>query len=136
LKNTRGFTLVEALLAMAIVLFVVVSILSGFTQQMVSNRYAGAKHIAISLAEAKIEKYLKFPASQMPADSVDYVVEQNRKLVVSTVDPDREDQYRRTTVVTPSPDLAAMNVIRVTVEYGRHAGRYPFRVVLSSQRGG
>ncbi len=136
MKNTRGFTLVEALLAMAIVLFVVVSILSGFTQQMVSNRYAGAKNIAISLAEAKIEEYLKFPASQMPADSVDYVVEQNRKLVVSTVDPDREDQYRRTTVVTPSPDLAAMNVIRVTVEYGRHNDRYPFRVVLNSQRGG
>jgi len=136
LKNSRGFTLVEALLAMAIVLFVVVSILSGFTQQMVSNRYVGAKNIAISLAEAKIEDYLKFPASQMPVGSVDYVVEQNRKLVVSTSDPDREDQYRRTTVITPSTDFAAMNVIRVTVEYGKHGDRYPFRVVLTSQRGG
>ncbi len=136
MKNSRGFTLVEALLAMAIVLFVVVSILSGFTQQMVSNRYVGAKNIAISLAEAKIEDYLKFPASQMPVGSVDYVVEQNRKLVVSTSDPDREDQYRRTTVITPSTDFAAMNVIRVTVEYGKHGDRYPFRVVLTSQRGG
>jgi type II secretory pathway pseudopilin PulG len=136
LKKTEGFTLVEALLAMAIVLFVVVSILSGFTQQMVTNRYAGAKNIAISLAEAKIEDYLKYPASQMPIGSVDYVVEQNRKLVVSTADPDRDDQYRRTTVVTPSPDLAAMSVVRVTVEYGKHGDRYPFRVVLSSQRGG
>lgn len=136
MKKTEGFTLVEALLAMAIVLFVVVSILSGFTQQMVSNRYVGAKNIAISLAEAKIEDYLKYPASQMPIGSVDYVVEQNRKLVVSTSDPDREDQYRRTTVITPSTDFAAMNVIRVTVEYGKHGDRYPFRVVLSSQRGG
>ncbi len=136
MKKTEGFTLVEALLAMAIVLFVVVSILSGFTQQMVTNRYAGAKNIAISLAEAKIEDYLKYPASQMPIGSVDYVVEQNRKLVVSTADPDRDDQYRRTTVVTPSPDLAAMSVVRVTVEYGKHGDRYPFRVVLSSQRGG
>jgi hypothetical protein len=124
------------MLAMAIVLFVVVSVLSGFTQQMVTNRYAGAKNIAISLAEAKIEDYLKFPASQMPVGSVDYVVEQNRKLVVSTGDPDREDQYRRTTVVSPSPDYASMNVIRVTVEYGKHGDRYPFRVVLTSQRGG
>ena len=75
MKKNNGFTLVEALLAMTIVIFIVVSILSGFMQQMVSNRYAGAKNIAISLAESKIEEYLKFPASQMPADSVDYVVE-------------------------------------------------------------
>lgn len=124
------------MLAMAIVLFVVVSILSGFTQQMVSNRYAGAKNIAISLAEAKIEDYLKFPAAQMPAGGVDYVVEQNRQLVVSTGNPNREDQYRRTTVITPSVDFPNLNVIRVTVEYGKHGDRYPFRVVLTSQRGG
>ncbi len=136
MKNSRGFTLVEAMLAMAIVLFVVVSILSGFTQQMVSNRYAGAKNIAISLAEAKIEDYLKFPAAQMPAGGVDYVVEQNRQLVVSTGNPNREDQYRRTTVITPSVDFPNLNVIRVTVEYGKHGDRYPFRVVLTSQRGG
>jgi type II secretory pathway pseudopilin PulG len=136
LKNNNGFTLVEALLAMTIVIFIVVGILSGFTQQMLTNRYAGAKNIAISLAETKLEEYLKYPASQMPAASVDYVVESGRRLVVSSSDPGVDDQYRRTTVVTTSTDFSTMNEVQVTVEYGKHGDRYPFRVVLNSQRGG
>ena len=135
MKRTNGFTLVEALLSMALVLFVVVSILSGFTQQMVTNRYAGAKNIAITLAEDKIEEYLKFPASQMPAGAVDYAVEQGHRLVVSTSDPNLDDQYRRTVAVIPNA-VGTMNTVRVTVEYGKHGDTYPFRVVLTSQRGG
>jgi type II secretory pathway pseudopilin PulG len=133
LKRTKGFTLVEALLAMAIVIFVVVSILSGFTQQMVTNRYAGAKNIAITLAESRIEDYLKFPASQMPAGSVDYVVERNKRLVFSASDPSQENQFRRTATVSSD---GTMSTVRVTVEYGFFRGRYPFRVSLTSQRGG
>ena len=136
MKNTKGFTLVEALLAMTIVIFVVVSILSGFTQQMVTNRYAQSKNVAITLAESKIEDYLKFPASQMPAGSVDYLVERNKSLVVYTSDPDVDDQYRRTAEVTPDALNPAMSQVRVTVEYGKRGTRYPFRVVLSSSRGG
>jgi type II secretory pathway pseudopilin PulG len=140
LKKNNGFTLVEALMAMTIVIFIVVSILSGFTQQMVSNRYAGAKNIAIALAESRLEDYMKLPASQMtallPAESVDYVVERGRRLVVSTVDPDANDQYRRTITYVPSTSQAAVNVVRVVVEYGKHGDIYPFRVVLTSQRGG
>lgn len=133
MKNIKGFTLVEALVAMTIVIFVVVSILSGFTQQMVTNRFAGSKNIAINLAESKIEDYLKFPASQMPAGSVDYVVEINKRMVVYTADPNAENQYRRTTQVTAD---STMNTVRVTVEYGKHGARYPFRVVLTSMKGG
>jgi len=133
LKKTNGFTLVEALLAMTIVIFVVVSILSGFTQQMVINRFAQSKNVAITLAESKIEDYLKFPASRMPGDSVDYVVERNKKLVVYTSDPNVNNQFRRTTVVTAD---GTMNTVLVTVEYGMRSNHYPFRVTLSSQRGG
>jgi type II secretory pathway pseudopilin PulG len=133
LKNTKGFTLVEALLAMTIVIFVVVSILSGFTQQMVTNRYSQSKNVAITLAESKIEDYLKFPASQMPAGSVDYIVERNKSLFVYTSDPDVDDQFRRTAEVISD---FTMNIVRVTVEYGKRGTRYPFRVVLSSSRGG
>lgn len=138
MKNKKGFTLVEALLAMAIVIFIVVGILSGFTQQMVVNRYAGAKNIAISLAESKLEEYLKYPASQMPASSVDYVVEHGKRLVVSSADPDVEDQYRRTTTIAASLVFPAINTVQVTVEYGygKRGNSYPFRVVLNSQRGG
>ena len=133
MKNIKGFTLVEALVAMTIVIFVVVSILSGFTQQMVTNRFAGSKNVAITLAESKIEDYLKFPASQMPAGSVDWVVEINKRMVVYQADPNAEDQYRRTTQVTAD---GTMNTVRVTVEYGKHGARYPFRVVLTSMKGG
>jgi hypothetical protein len=121
---------------MTIVIFVVVSILSGFTQQMVINRFAQSKNVAITLAESKIEQYLKFPASQMPANSVDYVVERNKRLVVYTVDPDAVNQYRRTTVVSADPVFPTMNQIRVTVEYGKRGVIYPFRVALTSARGG
>jgi type II secretion system protein I len=135
LKKNNGFTLVEALVAMAIVLFIVVSILSGFTQQMVSNRYAGGKNVAISLAESKMEEYLKFPASQMPASSVDYVVERGRRLVVSNIDLGVNDQYRRTTAITMG-EVGTLLTIQVMVEYGNRGAHYPFRVVLTSRRGG
>ncbi len=135
MKRTNGFTLVEALLAMAIVLFVVVSILTGFTQQMVTNRYAGSKNVAVSLAEARLEEYLKFPASQMPAGAVDYVVEEGHNLVVYASDPGKDNQYRRTVTITPNA-LGTLNTVRVRVEYGNRGNSYPFRVALSSQRGG
>ena len=135
MKKNNGFTLVEALMAMTIVIFIVVSILSGFTQQMVTNRNSGAKNIAITLAESKIEDYLKFPASQMQASSVDYVVDRGKQLVVLTVDPDENNQYRRTAQVIAIPSTN-MSEIRVTVEYGKHGNRYPFLVTLSSTRGG
>lgn len=124
------------MLASTMVLFVVVSILFGFTQQIVTNRYAGAKNIAISLAESRLEHYMKFPASQMPGNSVDWVVERGKRLIVYTTDPDVNDQYRRTVVVTPNTAFSTMNNVRVTVEYGKRGNRYPFRVVLNSLRGG
>ncbi len=137
MKNNNGFTLVEAMLASTIVLFVIVSILFGFTQQMVTNRYAGAKNIAISLAESRLEHYMKFPASQMPGNSVDWVVERGKRLIVySTTDPDVNDQFRRTVVITPHATYSTMKNVRVTVEYGKRGDRYPFRVVLNSLRGG
>ena len=136
MKKNNGFTLVEALLAMTIVIFVVVSILSGFTQQMLTNRYAQSKNVAITLAESKLEDYMKFPASHMPVASVDYVVERNKRLVIYTTDPSVNDQYRRTVQISTNVSIPNMNEVRVTVEYGRHGNRYPFRVVLTSVRGG
>lgn len=135
MKNIKGFTLVEALVAMTIVIFVVVSILSGFTQQMVTNRFAGSKNVAINLAESKLEDMMKFPASSpLLTNDVDWVVDRGKRLVVyPDTDPNVNDQYRRTVVVN---DVGTMKEIRVTVEYGKHGNRYPFRVVLTSMKGG
>lgn len=135
MKNIKGFTLVEALVAMIIVIFVVVSILSGFIQQMVSNRSVQYKNGAISLAESKMEDFLKYPASQMPAGNVDYVFEASHKFIIQTAPPSPpiKNQYRRTTTIT---DDENMKVIRVTVDYGWNKVRYPSQVVLTSRRGG
>lgn len=128
------------MLAMTIVIFVVVSILSGFTQQTVTNHFAQSKNVAITLAESKIEDFMKFPASQIPSNAilprVDYLVEINRKMVVTTADPGKDNQYRRTTVLTPVIANPAMTQVQVTVEYGKQGVKYPFRVVLTSVRGG
>lgn len=120
---------------MTIVIFVVVSILSGFTQQMVTNRFAGSKNVAINLAESKLEDMMKFPASSpLLTNDVDWVVDRGKRLVVyPDTDPNVNDQYRRTVVVN---DVGTMKEIRVTVEYGKHGNRYPFRVVLTSMKGG
>jgi type II secretory pathway pseudopilin PulG len=135
LKKNNGFTLIEALVAMTIVIFIVVTILAGFTQQMVTNRYDQYKNGAIRFAENKMEDFSKYPASQMPAGSVDYIYEANHKFVVQTAAPNPpiKNQYRRTVTIT---DEANMKIILVTVDYGWNNGRYPAQVVLTSRRGG
>lgn len=133
MKKIKGFTLIEALVAMTIVIFVVVSILAAFTQQMLSNRTGQYKNGAIRLAENKMEDFSKYPASQMPAGSVDYAYEVNHKFVVQTTSPAKKNQYRRTVTIT---DDENMKIIQVTVDYGWDNGRYPAQVVLTSRRGG
>jgi type II secretory pathway pseudopilin PulG len=145
LRNKNGCTLVESLVSMAILSFVVASILSVFTHQMFTNRRTGNRNIAITLAEAKIEEFLKFPSSQIPLEfpasvivppgDVDYIFYSgNRTPVVSTVDPQENNQFRRTVEVVMNGNLCG---IRVVVDFGYiiKDNFYPFRLVLSTQRG-
>jgi len=138
LKNNKGFTFVETLISLLIVAFVVVSILNGFAHQMYSDRQNVSRNLAVTLAEAKIEEYLKFPASSMPASQTDYAFQTQatgNRLVISSGDPNEDKQFRRVTTVTLDGNMRRIDVL---VEYGfvKNSGVYPFRVTLSTMRGG
>ena len=138
MKNCKGFTFVETLIALLIVAFVVVSILNGFAVQMYTDRQNVHKNLAVTMAEAKIEEYLKFPAADMPGNSVDYIVESGNLFKVFAGDPNLDKQFRRTTTVSADAATGNMRRITVLVEYGfmRRTGKYPFRLSLNTMRGG
>jgi len=142
----KGFTIVEAVVGMAIIAFVMVGILSTFShQQMVSRKYT-EKNTAVILAEMKLEELLKFSGLQLSledfnlkGDVIDYITVQNSKFKYSDVDPNEPKQFRRTTRVLIDP-LTAVATIRVRVEYGRaktgvtSGYSYPFQVSLVTRR--
>ncbi len=139
ITNKKGFTIVEVLISVAILSFVIVSILYGFSQRMHTDRNTGLKNTAITLAESKLEEYLKFPSSQittaLSANAVDYIVyHATSQPVISTSNPNVNRQYRRTVNVTMDGNLA---IINITVDYGyiTKNNHYPFSVTLTSQRG-
>ena len=135
MKTNKGFTLIEALVATGLVAFVIVSVLNAFIHQMHSNKNISQKNVAIILAEDKLEEYLKFPSTDMPADAIDFVYYSgNRTPIRSDSDPSQNNQFRRSATVVSVGNLSRLEVL---VEYGyiKVDDHYPFRVVLSTQRG-
>ena len=63
-KINRGGSLVEALVSVAIISFVVVSILSGFAQQQADTNRNTDKNMAVMLAEMRMEEMLKFVSGE------------------------------------------------------------------------
>ena len=62
MKNNKGFSLIEALIATAVLAFLVLSILSGFSSQIYSNKKNRGKTMAVTLAEERVEQLLKYNA--------------------------------------------------------------------------
>jgi Tfp pilus assembly protein PilV len=142
-KINKGSSLVEALISMAIISFVIVSILSGFSQQQADTSRNTDKNMAIMLAEMRMEELLKFPSGQLKEETfVDYVVlKSNGFRVYGEKDsvPNELRQFRRTTEITREDLLQQLATIRVTVDYSARKGPgtdmiYPFRVELISRR--
>jgi competence protein ComGC len=130
IKRETGSTLVEALIATAILSFVVVSILGAVAQQQMTTRNSSDKNIAIFLAETRMEELLKLPANQLQEETfVDYAVPKtvidetsaySYNLVFIPEDenpPVEKRQFRRTTDIQLD-DLGEMADISVLVEYG------------------
>lgn len=137
-KNINGFTLVEALIAMAILSFIIVTILSGFTHQKMATRKVADKNLALGLAEMRMQELQKFSATQLtPGITTDWIIHRDGLFKVFMSDPDDVDQFRRTTAIAVEPGnvLQQKMVIQVMVEYGKDNNTYPFRVVLSTKRG-
>lgn len=142
-KNNKGGTLVEALVSIAIISFVIVSILSGFSQQQADTSRIGDKNMAVMLAEQRMEELLKFPSSRMDIGAfVDYVVLTAKGPVVygeNDAVPSQLRQFRRTTDIQKTDALAQLATITVTVEYGARKGSggemfYPYSVRLVTRR--
>ena len=142
-KINKGGTLVEALVSIAIISFVVVSIFSGFSQQQSDTTRIGDKNMAVMLAEQRMEELLKFPSSRMDIGSyVDYIVLKASGPVVydeNKAVPSQLRQFRRTTDIQKTDLLQQLATITVTVEYGARKGSgnemfYPYSVQLVTRR--
>lgn len=141
-KHIRGASLIEALIATAIVAFVVVSILSGVTQTQVTSKNTGDRNIAVMLAELRIEELLKFPSNQLAEERwTDIIVVKDNGFELFDIgsDPGVERQMRRTTDISKDL-LQQVAFIEVTVEYGSYYEatgstlKYPASVVFSTRR--
>ncbi|MCP5049941.1 MAG: type II secretion system protein [bacterium] len=132
----RGATLVEALISVGIMSFVIVSILSGFSQQQMTTRNTAAKNMAVRLGEMRMEEVLKFSGEQLQANAgtiIDYVMVKPNSYEVVAVNPNEQKQYRRTININMDfmGDLAT---IIVTVDYPMTGTSYPFQLVIKSRR--
>lgn len=126
------------MVAMAIVAFVIVTILSGFTHQQMSTRKLAEKNTAIQLADLRLQELHKYSADNLdPGIVVDYIIHRQGRFDIFDSDPDDPNQYRRTTVINKDIGdvLGHQLVIQVMVEYGRNKDHYPFRIVLSTKKG-
>jgi len=144
LKNNGGFTLVELLISTAILGFVIVSILNGFTYQQYRSKSNLGKNLAISLAETKLEEMLKHTKTywednySLPYTQTEYIIRSGNMMLppVESEPTNIESVMRRTTKVIDDSEYWNMLIFTVTVEYGKNASVYPFKVVLQTRKGG
>ena len=129
-KCEKGSTLVEALIATAILSFVIVSILGAVAQQQMTTRRTSDKNTAVFLAESRLEELLKLPANQLQEETyVDYAVPKPKSVSDGSYEfdmvyvpqgeaiPTSSRHFRRTTDIQID-DLGEMADIMVMVEYG------------------
>jgi hypothetical protein len=140
----KGTSIIEALISVAIIGFVVISILAAISQQQATTKQTTDKNVAILLAELRMEELFKFPSRQLAIEEyIDYIVFKGQGFEVydqGQGDPRVEKQFRRTTKITKDL-LQQVATIRVEVEYGAifmdSSGselKYPSRIALTSRR--
>lgn len=147
-KKSKGFSLVEALVGMAIIGFVIVTILGAFSHQKIITRKNAEKNVAVRVADQKMQELLQFSSEQLenyavsqstPGLVVDYIVPKDGDL--KYLEQGNEDPYQMRRLVYIETDLLGeIATINVMVEYGRTRTKvstdsYPFRVTLSTRRG-
>ncbi len=134
-KLKDGFTIIEVLIAISLVAFSLVAILSAFIYQGKVNNSINNKNVAIVLAEEKLEEFFKFPYTDMPGNETDYIVyELNRNPMITDAEgAKRGNSFER--IVTVVEGIYTSR-IRVQVNYGYSSGGYDFSVVLETVKGG
>jgi len=137
----KGSTLVELLISMALVAYVMVSILTAFSQHQISSRTTNAQNAAVYLAEQRLEEYMKFPAGQLTdtagAPIRDYIVQKGNEFEYFDDPPQAPGEMRFIRSLTIQQDLLQqLAYLTVVVEYGdqRPDGTFA-RVALTTRRG-
>lgn len=138
-NKEKGFTLIEALIAIGLLAFAVVSILNAFFYQQHFTRTNFAKNMALTLAESRIEELSKYPEYGLTeGESINYIVQQGAQFTVYSIEQANNNQYRRTTTLAMDNQLMT---ITVRVQYGRRpsagdpsTGIYGGSIVLSTKR--
>lgn len=145
-NDKSGFTLVEAMVGMAIIGFVMIGILGTFSHQQMAARRTSDKNTAVILSEMRLEEYLKYSSTQLAAEVlnppiVEFIVQKENvfQFFDADNDPNVPKQFRRTTSLSADL-LGQMVTIRVVVDYGFTGTRegdtvYPFRIIMSTRRG-
>jgi len=137
-ERSRGISLIEALISMAILSIVIVSLLSGFAQNQMITQRSGHRNAAIMLAESQMENLLKFSSTQLATENfVEYVIVKNNRFEFTQIDPKAKNQFRRTTKITKDL-MQQVATIQVIVDYGAAGDpaklHYPFNVELITRR--
>jgi type II secretory pathway pseudopilin PulG len=143
-RADSGSSLIEALISLALISFVVVSIMSGVSQQQVTNQNNTDKNSAIMLAEMRLEELGKFNADQLAEEVfVDHIIAKDNGFEVfgeGVQPPNVEKLFRRTTTVSKDL-LQQVAIIRVEVEYGAYFVDkygseliYPAQVAITTRR--
>ncbi len=133
MKDKKGFSLIESLIAVSVLAIIISGILIAFTSQINFNRLSKSRSIAIALAEDKIEELLSLSTdeflSQWPAGTV--ISEDVNQIKRFSKFPIYGD-FRRTTSVSVSPINPNLYLIRITVEYGKKGNSYGHRVTIET----
>lgn len=125
--------MIEAMIAVSMLFFIVVSVIAAFASQLTVNRRSDQKTIAMELAESQMEELLKLPAREIPPVIPEkYFVLGARGVSEYNASPNVKNQMHR---FVNSVIVGNMMNLQVTVEYG-YNGIYKGRVILRSTRGG
>ncbi len=135
MKGKKGFSLIEALIAVSVLAIVVSGILVAFTSQINFNKISKSKSIAIALAEDKIEELLSLTSDEFLANWQAGAIQTEviHDLSRFSKFPIYGD-FRRETQVLNSGINPNLYTIIVTVEYGKTGNKYAHRVVLSTMK--
>lgn len=137
-KKDQGFSLIEALIAIGILGFIVMSVLNAFFYQKLFAKMTSQKNIAVSLSESKMEDLFKFPGIAIEANAmggnnpqVEYFEIVNNKVIDLSSEKDSPNCLKRTTELSQNGDFMDISVM---VEYGLKDGKYPFKVKIGATR--
>lgn len=134
------------MVCVAILGFVIVTILGTFSHQQMVTRKLNDKNAAVRMADAKLQELLKFNPLQLRAYAIglpnrgvdeEYLYEEKGTFIVSKGNPMNPNQFRR--IVLVEPDIVGqIATISVMVQYKLdgepETNRYAFRVMVSARR--